>query len=436
MAGAAEVGDGGPATSASLKAPNGVSVDASGNLFIADTSNRRVRRVDAATGVITTVAGDGTSGFSGDGGPATSASLGGPSGVAVDASGNLFIADASNHRARRVDVSTGVISTVAGNDSLGFSGDGGPATSASLNIPYGVAVDASGNLLIADTFNLRVRRVDASTGVITTVAGNGTQGFSGDGGPATSASLNLPLGVAVDSSSNLLIASQFNNRVRRVDAATGVITTVAGNGTPGFSGDGGPATGASLRGPSGIAVDASGNLFIADAFNNRIRRVDGSTGVITTVVGNGTFGFSGDGGPATNASLRFPVGVAVDASGNLFIADTSNRRVRRVDAATGVIDTVAGDGTSGFSGDGGPATSASLGGPSGVAVDASGNLFIADTGNDRIRKVGGIAAVVPTPTPTPASIPSLTQWGLIAMAGLIAAILLWQRRRVMSRDRA
>ena len=382
-------GDGGPATSASLNRPNAVAIDASGNLFIADGSNYRVRRVDAATGIITTVAGDGTLGGSGDGGPATSASFNYANGVAVDGSGNLFIAE--SHRIRRVDGATGIITTVVGGAASGFSGDGGPATSASLNFPSGLAVDGSGNLYISDSFNYRVRRVDAATGVITTVAGDGIRGFSGDGGPATSASLNVPWGVAVDTSGNVYIADRDNHRVRRVDAATGVITTVAG----GFVGDGGPATSSSLNSPAGIALDASGNLYIADSAHHRVRLVDGATGTITTVAGTTSTGFSGDGGPATTANLNSPQGVAVDGSGNLYISDTFNHRVRRVDAATGVITTVAGDGASGFSGDGGTATSASLKFPRGLAVDAAGNLLIADE-NHRVRRVDASSGIITT----------------------------------------
>jgi sugar lactone lactonase YvrE len=256
-----------------------------------------------------------------------------------------------------------------------------------LNGPNGVAVDASGNLFIADEWNQRIRRVEAATGVITTVAGNGTAGFSGDGGTATSASLARPTGVAVDAAGNLFIADQWNYRIRRVEATTGVITTVAGDGRQGFGGDGGAATSASLNTPTRVAVDGSGNLFIADYGNARIRRVEAASGVITTVAGNGIWGFGGDGGAATSANLYFPYGLAVDGSGNLFIADYGNVRVRRVQAASGVITTVAGDGTRGFSEDGGAATSASLDGPLGVAVDASGNLFIADPGNQRVRRV-------------------------------------------------
>jgi sugar lactone lactonase YvrE len=250
--------------------------------------------------------------------------------VAVDAAGNLLIADSGNQRIRRVDGTTGIITTVAGNGTYGFSGDGGAATSASLAYPYGVAVDAAGNLLIADYGNQRIRQVDGTTRIITTVAGKGTYGFSGDGGPATDASLNNPLGVAVDGAGNLLIADTYNQRIRRVDGTTGIITTVAGNGMAGFSGDGGPATDASLNNPSGVAVDGAGNLLIAVYGNQRIRRVDGTTGIITTVAGNGTAGFSGDGGAAISGSLNNPVGVAVDAAGNLLIADTNNLRIRRV----------------------------------------------------------------------------------------------------------
>ena len=382
------IGDGGPATAASLNFPSRVALDAAGNLLIADTSNHRIRRVDGATGIITTVAGSGFANrFSGDGGPATGASLNAPSGVALDAAGNLFLSDRNNQRIRRVDAASGIITTVAGNGIAGFGGDGGPATSASLNAPSGVALDAAGNLLIVDTNNARIRRVDAATGIITTVAGNGGFGFSGDDGPATSASLNAPSGVALDAAGNLLIADTNNARIRRVDAASGIITTVAGNGIAGFGGDGGPATSASLDAPSGVALDAADNLLIADQSNQRIRRVDGATGMITTIAGNGIAGFGGDGGPATGAGLSFPSGVVLDAAGNLFLSDRNNQRIRRVDAASGIITTVAGNGIAGFSGDGGLATATSLSFPTGVALDAAGNLFIADQSNQRIRRV-------------------------------------------------
>ena len=554
-------GDSGAATNASLYAPAGVAVDASGNLFIADRNNNRIRKVDT-NGIITTVVGNGSPGYSGDSGAATYASLYHPSGLAVDASGNLFIADYNNNRIRKVDPN-GTITTVAGNGSASYSGDGGAATNASLHSPSGVVVDTSGNLFIADYSNERIREValfashpililnnvttnnagnytvivtspygsvtssiitltvvdvnimaqpqslivtngsltsfrvsvsgtgpfnyqwqknctnlfdggnisgsattnlvftnansnDAGNytfiitcpyasgsvtsrvaslavmlppeptnqtvisggmatfsmevfgpgpftyqwrlngtnlpnGIIKTVAGNGIPSYSGDGGAATNASLHSPYGAVVDASGNLFIADYYNSCIRKVDP-NGIITTVAGNGSQGYSGDGGAATNASLSNPCGVAVDAPGNLFIAD-FNNTIRKVD-PTGIITTVAGNDSSGYSGDGGAATNASLCYPAGVAVDTTGNLFIADCYNNRIRKVDT-NGIITTVAGDGPSddpfpgggSYSGDGGAATNANLNWPIGVAVDASGNLFIADGFNGRVRKV-------------------------------------------------
>ena len=277
-----------------------------------------------AQNTITTVAGGGTNSS-----VAINAVVSYPTSVAVDSHGNVFVVAKSMNQVYKLDLQ-GNFTLVAGNGSANYSGDNGAATSASLNAPSSVAVDASGNLFIADSGNSRVRRVDASTGIITTVAGNGTWGYSGDGGPATSAELSGPSGVAVDSSGNLFIADLGNSRIRRVDAASHVITTVAGNGTIGSSGDGGPARSAELSGPSGVAVDSSGNLFIADSGANRIRRVDAATGIITTVAGQASWGFSGDGGPATSASLNYPYGVAVDGAGDLLIADTENSRIRQV----------------------------------------------------------------------------------------------------------
>jgi cysteine-rich repeat protein len=334
----AVVGGNRPATSIELIRPEGVALDATGNVFVADTWNHRVRRIDVATGAITTVAGAGVDGFSGDGGPATGAHLAYPSGVAVDGLGNLFIADAGNNRIRRVDTQ-GIITTVAGSGTGGFSGDGGPATSAQLNFPFSVAVDGLGNLFIPDTQNHRIRRVDTQ-GIITTVAGTGSWGFSGDGGPAISAQINFPYSVAVDTLGNVFIADTSNHRVRRINTG-GVIATVAGTGTGGFSGDGGLATIAALDSPAGVALDALGNLYISDRFNHRIRQVN-TGGVIATVAGIGSKGFSGDSGSATAAQLDLPSAVAVGGLGDLFIADSHNHRVRRV--ADGVITTVAGTG--------------------------------------------------------------------------------------------
>jgi uncharacterized protein (TIGR03437 family) len=361
----------GPAGSALLSYPQGVAVDSAGNLYIADTGNGRVRKVSG--GVITTVAGNGTCCFGGDNGPATSAQFNYIEGVAADSAGNLYIADYGNNRVR--EVSNGVIRTVAGNGTPGFSGDGGPATSAQLKGPMGVAVDSAGNLYIADLDNYRVRKV--SHGVITTVVGNGTRGVSGDNVPPTSTQLWNPKELAVDSAGNLYIN---DDTARILKVSNGVITTVAGNGTAGFSGDNIPAVNAQLMYAEGIAVDSAGNLYIADTYNERIREV--SNGVIRTVAGNGTMGFSGDNGPATSAQLSYPARVAVDSAGNVYVADSYNWRVRKISG--GAIATVAGNGTFGFSGDNGPATSAQVG-PGGVAVDSAGNVYVADLDNNRIR---------------------------------------------------
>ena len=383
--GGPSLGDNGPATSAQVLNPGGVAVDSAGNLYIADSGHNRIRRV--SNGVITTVAGIGTCCFSGDNGPPSSAQVYGPKGVAVDSAGSLYIADSLNNRIRKV--SNGVTTTVAGNGTQGFSGDNGPATSAQLNSPAGVAVDSAGNLYIADTWNNLIRKV--SGGVITTLAGNGAFGFSGDNGPATSAQLANPVGVAVDSDGDLYLADNWNHRVRKV--SHGVITTVAGNAAMGFSGDNGPAASAQLVDPEGVAVDSAGNLYIADGGGNRIRKV--SSGVISTVAGNGTYGLGSDHGPAASAQLWDPTGVVVDSAGNLYIADTGNSCVRKV--SNGVISTVAGNGTSGFSGDNGPATSAQLV-PEGVAVDSAGNVYIADSYNNRIRLLTPAAGTGQAPT--------------------------------------
>ena len=330
------------------------------------------------SGLITTVAGGGPVGNLGDVGPATQAFLNSPYGVAEDASGDLFIVSQVGQSVRKVDAK-GIITTVAGNGTRGYSGDGGFATGASLDNPVGAVVDSSGSLFIADSGNYRVRKVDVN-GIITTVAGIGASGILGDCGPATNAFVS-PISVAVNTFGNLFIAG--NGRIREVDT-NGIITTVAGTGSSGFSGDGGSATNAEIS-PSAVALDVFGDLFIAEQSNLRVRKVD-LNGVITTVAGNGSSGYSGDGGAATNASLDYPEDVAVDPYGNLFITDVANQRIRKVDSR-GIIITVAGDGTTGYSGDGGAATNASLKFPTYLAVDAFGNLFIADTVNQRVREV-------------------------------------------------
>ena len=545
-------GDGGPATSAELITPEGVAVDGQGNLFIADTGNSAIREVNAVTGVITTIAGQlGQEGDSGDGGRATSALLNLPGDVVLDGKGDLFIADSDNDAVREVNLTTGTITTVAGTlGQPGSSGDGGPATSALLNFPTGIALDGAGNLFIADSGNNAVREVNLSTGTITTVAGTlGVSGSSGDGGPATGAKLNFPAAVAVDSQGDLFIADannnavrevkggtistyagtigqqgasgdngqatsaklygpfglvldgegilfvadQFNNVVRRVTPAAAIsnvqpsavtvqgggatkitwssasvgnvdillsldggntftpiasnvpnsgvygwsvpadlsttmaeirvvdhnnntvagasaatftismptapiISTVAGSstGAAGYGGDGGQAVAALLNAPTGVAFDSQGNWFIADGNNNVVREVHAGTGVITTVAGNGTQGFGGDGGPATLAELSGPAAVAVDGQGNLFITDQLNNRIREVNLSTGIITTVAGNGQSGSSGDGGQATSAKLSFPDGMALDSQGDLFFADSGTNRIREVNLSTGVITT----------------------------------------
>jgi hypothetical protein len=309
--------------------PEGMAADAAGDLFIADTLNNRIRELVKATGALVTVAGDGVAGYLGDGGPAIYAWLDGPTGVALDAAGDLFIADRGNDVVREVVKATGVIRTVAGDGTPGYFGDGGWATNAWLDGPTGVAVDAAGDLFIADSLNDRIREVIKATGRIITVAGSGTAGSGGDGGPARAAALDRPERVAVDGAGDLLIADTGNDRIREVVKATGMIRTVAGDGAAGSGGDGGLATAAALDGPSDVAVDAAGDLFIADSLNNRIREVD-TSGIIRTVAGSGTAGFGGDDQPATAAELSGPVGVALDASGHLFIADTGNDRIREV----------------------------------------------------------------------------------------------------------
>jgi trimeric autotransporter adhesin len=411
-------GDGGPANQASLAFPQSIAFDPLGNLYICDTGNSRVRKVDTG-GFIATVAGNGVFGFAGDGGLAIVSTLNRPSSAVADGAGNVYIADRNNSRLRQIDP-TGTINTlvvnavaglafdasgnlyladgssrvfrvngtaamtpIAGNDTVTFAGDGGPALNVSLNAPFNIVFDATGNLLISDSNNYRLRRV-STAGTITTIAGNGNYKFTGDGGPATNANLNAPGGVAVDQSGNIYVVDSGNHRIRRI-GPNGVITTVAGNGVPGFSGDGFSATVASLNNPRAVAVDPSGNLLIGDANNRRIRKV-GTNGIISTFAGDGGLSFAGDGLPAVFSPINTPSSVAVDVAGNVYIADSGNNRVLKVDG-TGTMTTLAGNGNKDYTGDGGPANGGALNAPLGVTVDSSGDVYVADTSNNVVRKI-------------------------------------------------
>jgi sugar lactone lactonase YvrE len=547
-------GDGGPATSAELNLPSGVALDSAGNLYISDDLNFAVRKVAAGTGIITTYAGNGTQGHTGDGGPATSAELGKLAGIAVDGAGNLYVVDQNSPDIRKVAASTGTISTYAGSghgcsgyngpatsaammapwglatdsagnlyiadygcdaifkvtasngvisivagipddtgENFGDTGDGGPATSAELNEPHGVAVDSAGNIYIADTYIGVIRKVTASSGDISTIAGGGDllgDGGIGDGGAATSGGFGSAVGISVDQAGNLYIADTGENRIREVTAAgipptsqttepafsvpegsysgpqtvsitdstpgaaiyftmdgtsattvspsyngpinvsgavtlqaiavapgyltstpvtssytitsqpVAIISTIAGNGTAGFSADGGAATSTSVGGPEDVAFDQLGNLYISDADNNVVWKMTPGTGVISVFAGNGSYGYSGDHGLATSAELNFPDGIVLDEAGNLYIADARNNVIRMVAANTGVITTIAGVyGSSGSFvnvGDGGLATAAHLSSPTALAVDGNGNLYIADTGNHRVRMISAASGIITT----------------------------------------
>ncbi|HEV7504642.1 MAG TPA: hypothetical protein VGS07_07010 [Thermoanaerobaculia bacterium] len=448
FAGSADVGDGGPAEAAELSLLGSLTVHGD-TLYIADTGHHRIRAVGLRRHDIHTVAGLENAGFSGDGGPASQAQLYRPEFVATDPKGNLYIADTFNNRIRRVDAATGRITSVAGNGEAGYNGDGIPAAGAALFSPEGMAFDRRGNLYIADMGNDRIRRVEVGTGIITTVAGTGEAGFNGDGRKGIETQLNYPISLEYDSKRQaLLIADLFNHRIRRLDLRGGTVTTIAGMGAPGDEGDGGPATAARLYNPEGILLDLAGNLYIADHTNHRVRRVDVKSGRISTVAGSGLAGYSGDGGPALQARLFSPSRMAIwrstlfvtdsasfviravdlasgvirSAVGGaaergdgpaveirlaqpeglalfepyLYIADSGHHRVLRVSLETGWADMVLGTGRPGFTGDGGPARRAQVSLPKSAAVDGRGNLFVADLGNNRIRRLDRATGIVST----------------------------------------
>jgi sugar lactone lactonase YvrE len=353
----------------SFSSPNLSGVLINSALYIADWGNNRLRSVMLATGIITTVAGKSSSGSSGDGGLASSAKLYQPEGVAADSSSNIYIADCGNNKVRMISASTGYISTFAGKGTAGYSGDGGAATSAKLSGPCYLTFDASNNLYISDYGNNAIRMV-TSAGIITTVAGDGTgnAGSSGDGGLATSAELNQPSDTYVDSSGNLYIADTTNNKIREVVASTGKIYTIAGTGSSGSSGNGGLATSAKLNGPTGVTMDSAGNIYISDYYNNVVRKITVSTGIISLYAGTGSTGYSGDGGAATSAKINEAGFGIMDGSNNFYFSDVDNARIRVVSASTGIITTIAGNGSESYGGDGGQATNASVDYAGGIAI--------------------------------------------------------------------
>lgn len=339
-----------------------------------------------APGIIQTVVGTGEGGYSGDGGPALQARIGEAYGCAFDTAGHLYISDGRTHTIRRIDKETGIITTVAGCGQQGYSGDGGPATAATLNNLYSLQVDTNGDIYIVDRLNAAIRKVEAATGVITTVAGTGVPGYSGDGGPGTQAQLREPNDCFLDGKGGLLIADIQDQRIRRLDLRTGIITTFAGDGHKRRTGDGLPATQASLMGPRAVCMDRQGNTYICEREGNGVRKVD-AHGIMSTFAGTGEPGYSGDGGPALAATWGAPKAIRCDQHDHVIVVDTENNAVRRIDAATGLVTTIAG-GHQGGDGDGGPATAAGLERPHGCAVDTHGNLYIADGINHRVRVVG------------------------------------------------
>lgn len=348
----------------------------------------RIVKFNCNNWIINTIAGSDTRGYSGDGGPVKNALLNDPENVYVDKRGNIFISELANQVIREVDARTGIIHTVAGNGINGYSGDGGPATQASMSNAFHIVSDEEGNLFITDLTNNRIRRIDHRTGIINTIAGTGVEGFNGDG-KAVNCLLRGPFGIKINKRGNLIFSDQFGTCLRKLDLQTGMITTIAGTAQiNSFAGDGGPATKAYFNFIWHVAIDDNnGDIYVSDQSNFRIRKIDARTGIITTFAGNGIQGNSGMGGLATQASFTSPVGVAVDQDGNVYISDQDAMQISRVDRQTGMINLIAGNGTYGFSGDGGPAINALLNHPNCLSFDPDGNLLFSDAFNNRIRKI-------------------------------------------------
>ncbi len=336
--------------------------------------------------IIRAFAGAGEKGYSGDGKAATSAQLNNPFDVALDATGNLYFSDTFNHCVRRVDAKTGIITTVAGNGKKGYAGDGGPATEAMLNEPYGIEVDRDGQLYIVDRLNYCIRRV-GKDGKIETIAGTGKSGYGGDGGPGKQAMLKEPNGLCLDGKGKLYIADVADQRVRVLDLTSGKIDTFCGDGKKQQMGDGGPFKQASLMGPRAVAIGPDGNLYICEREGNAIRRVDFKSGKIERVAGTAKKGYTGDSGPALEATFNGPKEIDIDKAGNIYVVDTENQAIRKIDAKSGKISTIAGSGKLGNTGDGGPATKAMLSRPHGVVAAPDGAVYIGDTQSHKIRVV-------------------------------------------------
>ena len=461
VAGNDDFGDGGLAINCFFWSPEDAFVDIDGDILVIDGSANVIRKIDNETGIIETVVGNGERGFSGDGGPAVEARLSFPSDLYVDGDGNIYIADTGNDRIRRVDALTGIIETIAGNGTIGFSGDGGPATEANIFYPHSIFLDEDGNIFFSDMYNYRIRKITASTGIIETVVGNGNVGFSGDGGLAVDASLSPATEIHLDDIGNIYITDLMNDRIRKVDGVTGVIETIAGGGGFGPPQDNVLATETVLDGPLGVTLDNDGNIYISEMSGRRIRKIDHATGIIQTVAGNGENGFSGDGGLAVNASLDAvrchvdkngnmylpdagrirkvnastgiietiaggnmkdgylsyqarlyrPERVFADKNGDVYFSDNGQGVIRKIDAETGLIETVAGKGGSGFSGDGGLATEASFSSVSDIFVK-NGDIYIADMRAQRLLKVDGNSGIINTVAGKPGSDSSPEDGGL------------------------